>query len=169
MTQKIPAGTRIYLTKKGQYSLYIRPNKVLLNDSLYVAYDVKINGEIIIPKNTRVIGNWVTESNPTFTAQLQLTKIFLCGPGQDIAADSDIINQIAAYNNTEINNANYLYKRGQFKMPSNIVRRIAHYNCNTKMLPDHKLNTPYIEISTKEIPVILLSDFIKEPCNIDNH
>jgi hypothetical protein len=164
MIKKIPAGTRIYLTKKYNPVLYIQPDKTLVNDNLYVAYDVKINGQVVIPKGTRVLGDWVTESSPTIAAQLQLTKIYLHGSGQDISADSDVIEAISEYNDREVNNTGYLYKINQYHATSNITRRIVKFQCRIKTLLDDNRNTIYLELYTKEIPVILTSDFVALPC-----
>lgn len=162
--KKLPAGTRIYLTKKKPHELYIQPDKTLVNDSLYVAYDVRINGETVIPRGTRVVGNWITESNPSIAAQLQVKKIYLHGGGQDIEADSDVIEATNFYNNNEVGNASHIYKVNQYRSTSNIVRRLANFNCQVKVLKDNNLNTIYLEIITKEIPVTLLTDFIPFPC-----
>lgn len=161
--KKIPAGTRIYLTKRQSHTLYIQPDKILTNDNLYVAYDVRIGGVTIIPKGTRVVGDWITESIPAIAAQLQLTRIFLQGSGQEISADSDVIEAVADYNINEVNNANFLYKINQYKSTSNIVRRIANVHCQIKTLPDNNRNLLYLEIFTGEIPVVLTQDFITFP------
>jgi hypothetical protein len=162
--KKIPAGTRIYLTKKLPHELYIQPDKTLVNDNLFVAYDFRIDGETLIPKGTRVVGDWVTESNPSIAAQLQLTRIFLQGSGQQISADSDVIEAVCDYNNREVNNAGYLIKQYQYRASSNITRRIARTQCKVKTLLDDNRNTLYLEIMTKEIPVTLTEDFIPFPC-----
>jgi hypothetical protein len=162
--KKIPAGTRIYLTKKYNPVLYIQPDKTLVNDNLYVAYDVKIDGQTVIPKGTRVVGDWVTESSPSIAAQLQLTRIFLSGSGQEIKADSDVIEAVSEYNDREVNNAGYLYKLNQYRATSNITRRIAKFQCKIKTLLDDNRNTIYVEIYTKEIPVTLTTDFVPFPC-----
>lgn len=185
--KKIPAGIRIYLTKKKgccngtnswtsvgsgnasgkmkakcneRQALYIQPDNTLINDNLYVAYDVRVNGETIIPKGTRVIGNWVTESNPSIAAQLQLTKIYLYNEGQEIHADSDVIETISDFNSYEVNNARHITKLNHYQATSNISRRIVNYQCHVKTLLDHNLNSAYVEILTKEIPVILTADFV---------
>lgn len=155
----IKSGTRIYLTKKNAFPLYIQPNKTLTNDNLYVAYDVRIDGDIVIPKGTRVIGNWVTESNPDYAAQLQVTTIYLGKTGLPFQADSDVIQDITEYNNNEVGNVGYLYKQNQYRAESNITRRIVDINCRAKTLFDDNCDTVYIEIFTKEIPVTLISDF----------
>lgn len=158
--KKIPAGTRIYLTKPHNHTLYIQPDKTLINDNLYVAYDVRIDGQTIISKGTRVQGDWVTESVPSIAAQLQLTKIFLQRSGQKICADSDVIEAVTEYRNDEVDNANHLYKTLQYRTTSNITRRIVNYYCKVKTLLDNHRNTIYLEIYTKEIPVTLISDFL---------
>ena len=163
MVIKLSAGTRIYLTKKKHHTLYIQPDKTLVNDNLYVAYDVRVNGETVIPKGTRVVGDWVTESIPSIAAQLQIKKIYLQGSGQDINADSDVIEAISGYNNNEVNNAGFLYKINQYRSASNITRRIAKFHCMIRTLLDNNLNTIYLEIYTKEIPVTLITDFVPFP------
>lgn len=161
---KLPAGTRIYLTKKRPHTLYIQPDNTLINDNLYVAYDVRSDGMTVIPKGTRVMGNWVTESRPSIAAQLQLTRIFINGSGQDISADSDVIEATNGFNNEDVNNASHIYKINEYRSTANIIRRVANVNCRITVLKDNNLNTLYLEIFTKEIPVILTTDFIPFPC-----
>lgn len=171
---KIPAGTRMYVTKRNPcllYNnpracmppLYIYPDKTIINDSLYVAYDVRINGETLIMKGTRVLGDWVTESCPSLAAQLQLTQIFIQPEGQCIPADSRVIEAVAEYNNCEVNNVSHLYKLNQYRSTANICRRIVNVGCCVKTLLDNNVNTPYIKISTNEIEVIFTDDFIPLP------
>lgn len=162
--KKIPAGTCIYLTKKNKYKLSIQPDKTLVNDNLYVAYDVRIDGETVIPRGTRVVGDWVTESYPNISAQLQLTRIFLYGDGQEISADSDVIEATTEFNNNEINGTAYLQQMAKYRASSGIVRRIVHLQCKVKTLLDNCYNVNYLEISTKEIPVYLTCDFVACPC-----
>lgn len=157
---KLPIGTKIYLTKKNAGTLYIKPDMTLLNDNLYVAYDVKINGIIVIPKDTRVVGDWITESAPSFAAQLQLTRIFLEGSGQVINADSSVFDLINEFNGKEINNAGFLYQTAKHKFKTGVNRRIVKFQCRTKTLSDNNLNSKYIEINTLEIPVTITVDFI---------
>lgn len=159
MPFKIPSGTKIYLTKKNPIKLYIQPDTTILNDCLYFAYDLRINGITIIPKGTCVIGDWVTESNPTIAAQLQLNTIFINGLEQPISADSNVYENLSAFNVDEINNALYLYKIMDFHSPANIIRRIVK-TCQIQILYDNNLNKYYIEIPTIEIPLTITSDTI---------
>lgn len=158
MTIKISAGTKIYLKKKYPFKLYIKPTKNLFNDSLFVAYDVKNEDKIIIPKDTIVIGNWITETLPTMAAQFQINYVCLDNNKIPIVADSNLYECISAYNQCEIRNAPYLYKIMDFKSPSNLVRRIVKANCQVKILFDDNLNSFYIEIPTKEIQTTLIED-----------
>lgn len=160
MIRKLPAGTRIYLTKKYHHPLYIRPDHTLGNDTLYVAYDVRSNGVTVIPRGTRVKGDWVTESRPVPVAQLQLTRIFLNPVGQEISADSEVIEDLSGYNRGEVDNVSHLYKINQYRSTSNLIRRIVDVNYYVKTLLDEDINTPYLEIYTKEIPVTLTEDFM---------
>lgn len=163
MIKKIPEGTRIFLTKKRADPLYIRPDTTLQNDNLYVAYDVRVDGVTVIPKGTRVVGDWVTESNPTIAAQLQVKRIYLQRDGQDICADSGVIEAISAYNKNEIGNANNLTRVAKYRSTANVMRRIVDVNCCITTLFDTKLNAIYLEIFTKEIPVTVVTDFIPFP------
>lgn len=162
--KKLDSGTRIYLTKRRPHELYIQPDKTLENDSLYVAYDVRTDGQTVIPRGTRVTGNWVTESNPAIAAQLQVTRIYLQGSGQEIKADSDVIEATSDYNNREVENASHLYKFNQYRSTANIVRRAVKVNCRLKVLKDNRVDSLYLAILTKEIPVTLTTDFIPFPC-----
>ena len=164
MIKKISAGTQFYLMKKNSKPLCIQPDKTLINDNLYVKYDVKVDGQIIIPRGTRVVGDWVTESRPTIAAQLQLTQIYLQADGQKIMADSDLYESLTDYNFKEINDADYIYKQKQHQSTSNITRRIVNFDSKTKTLFDNQRNVIYIEIPTSEIIVTLMEDFIAMPC-----
>lgn len=164
MAQTLPIGTKIYIRKQKPFTFNIRPDQTLLNDNLYVAYDVKYGDVVVIPSGTRVVGDWVTESNP-ISAQFQLTKIILKGSGQTAAADSPVYSGTTDYNNTEVFNSTYLYKRYQYKSVANINRRIVSAECVVKVLRDQDLNTTYLEITTSEIPVTLTATFT--PCTID--
>lgn len=162
---KLDVGTTIYLEKKPNFNtLSIKPDKILNNDSLYVKYDYKINSQIIIPKGTRVIGDWVTESVPEVGAQLQVKQIFLCDGGQEFLADSDFITSCTFYNNKQTKNASHLYNQYNYKSVANINRRIVNIHSKPITLPDSKLNTIYIEIPVDEIPVHLIKDFVPYPC-----
>ena len=161
--KKLPAGTRIYLTKKRPHELYIQPDKVLVNDSLYAAYDVRMNGHTVIPKGTRVVGNWITESRPVMAAQLQINTIYLCRSGQEIRGDSDVIEALSGFNDNEIDNAPHLTKIGEYRPRPGTIRRIVNVNCSIRVLRDKWLNTVYLEIFTREIPVTLTEEFVPFP------
>ena len=167
MITKIPAGTRLYLTKKNNHILCIQPDMTLFDDIMYVAYDIKIDGKVAIPKGTRVVGDWVTESCPTHVAQLQLHKIYLKGSGQDFSADSDVLEDVSNYNSSELCGAEYMYKQLHYKSIANIMRRIIKSKFKTKTLADNNRDTSYLEINTKEIPASFTSDFIIFP-DFDN-
>lgn len=163
LIKKLPAGTRMYLTKKLPHELYIQPGTTLVNDSLYVKYDVRIDGQTVIPKGTRVVGDWVTETNPSIAAQLQVTKVYLSGSGQLMAADSDVIEATTLYNSREIDNACHLYKQNHYHAKSGIDRRIVNFHCRVMTLPDNRTKSIYLEIFTEEIPVTFTADFIPFP------
>ena len=160
---KIPTGTRIYLKKKIPHTLYIQPDKTLVNDNLYVAYDVKIDGQIVIPKGIRVVGDWVTESSPVISAQLQVSKIYLQGSGQQILADSEVYENLCVFNGDEIGNRGYFYKTNQYRSLSNITRRIIKSQLGCRTLMDDRRDSIFIEIPTSEIIVTLTADFVGFP------
>lgn len=161
---KLPAGTRFYLTKKRSPTICIQPDKSILNDNLYVAYDVKIGDNVIIPRGTRVIGDWITESSPSISAQLQLSRIYLQGSGQSISADSDVIESVNQYNHDEVDSNQYLFRTNLYKANSGITRRIVKYGYNIGALTDNNRDTIYIEINTIEIPMTLIEDFTPQLC-----
>lgn len=166
--QKVPEGTRIYLRKSHGKPLYMRPNQTITADTLYVAYDVRIDGVTVIPRGTRVQGDWITESTPTFAAQLQIHRIFLELGGQDISADSDVIETITAYNSNEIASLPFVSKVSDHingaKSNQTHRKRIVKYGNRIKALRDTNVDSIYIEIQTREIPVTITRDFIPFPC-----
>lgn len=88
-----PDNLRFFLSNKNKTKLFIKPDKILLNNKLYVIYDCLINGHVIIPKGSTVIGDWITENDPP-SAQLQLTKIFINGLEYSISAFSTVFEKI---------------------------------------------------------------------------
>lgn len=160
----LPAGTRIYLTKRrNNHVICIQPGSTILNDTMYVKYDVKCDGAIVIPRGTRIVGDWVTESAPTVAAQFQANQIYLHPAGQSIMADSDVIDSKCIYNSAEVSDAAVMYKINRYRSSSNVKRRIVKIGCRVKTLLDNNRKTTYLEISTVEIPIILSSDFVKFP------
>ena len=164
----IPAGTRIYLTKKHAPVLSVQPGKLLLNDSLYVLYDVRINGIIVIPRGTRVTGDWVTEITPQIAVQLQITRVHLSGVGQPLIADSEVSTCLSGYSRAEVCNTPFLYNTSRHRGRSNLKRRIAKIHNRTRTLADSKPDTIYLDIDTTEIPVTLIEDFVYEECPTEN-
>ncbi|UFX99803.1 hypothetical protein QKC54_gp0684 [Megavirus baoshan] len=158
--KKIPAGTRIYLTKDKTNNFYIQTGTTLLNDNLYVAYDVKIDGKIVIPKSTRVTGNWITQTVPEPAAQLQLDKIYLSGSGQNISADSDIITSVRHFKNAR---NSFMYKH-KYRPSVSAYNNITHTIYKDSTSPEYINGSTYLEVNSKEISVILTQDFIPMPC-----
>lgn len=172
----VPARTTMYLTKKypfrvstnnyckaattdNIYTFTIKPDTSLLGDVMYVAYDVRVEGQTVIPRGTQVLVDWVTESTPTIAAQVQVTTIFLDGVAQEISADSPIIEVSTEYNNWEVMNANNMYRLLKYRSTANMMRRLVDNHCLLRVLPDSNLNTAYLEIYTNEIPVFLNENF----------
>jgi hypothetical protein len=159
MSVIIPSGTRIYLTRNPPYNFCIKPDTILSNQSFYVKYDVRQVGITVIPKGTRVSGDWIAESTPVIAAQLQIKKIYYERNGCDMFADSLPYEQITEFNNTEIENTSYLYNKKNYVSTANITRRLAKLPCKNKILWSDDLNTDLININTEEIIVTLTSDF----------
>lgn len=151
----IAAGKIIYLKKKNDDVLCIKPGKTLVNDSMYVAYDVKVGGVVIIPKGTRVLGDWVTEHTPHVAAQFQLTKIFLNRIEIDVIGDSDIVGTSAPYDSIDVRDADYFYRKSVIISSGGIRRRIIELGHTTLTLEDGQLDTVYVEINTEEVAVVL--------------
>jgi hypothetical protein len=157
------AGTTIYLTRNPPYEFYIRPGQVLLNDILYVKYDVKVGTNVVVPKGTMVKGDWITEvvNTTTVAAQLQTRSIALYGINSELNAHSpaSMYETTDLYNKQEIENAPYLYKEKSYRSDANIVRRLVNVNCKNRVLLDSNPTSPYIRVPTEEIPITLTSDF----------
>lgn len=66
----------MYVTRLGKAPKFILPvGSSLYDDEMYVAYDVYHGDNVIIPKSTFVIGNWISKDPGIL--QLQLTRIYL--------------------------------------------------------------------------------------------
>lgn len=164
MIDKIPAGTRIYLAKKNRCYMSIKPDMVITDVTLYVIYDVRINGQTVIPRGTRVSGDWVSESLPTIAAQLQINKIHFPTGTMDFFADSDVYESVTFYKNSEIGENTYnLSGIGNKPITTNTFRRIVDIDCKIGILQDANPSTIYIEIPTSEIAVDLIQDFTGIP------
>lgn len=137
------AGTRIYLTRAPYLTINIKPGTIVLEDILFVLYDVKIDDCVVIPRGTMVIGDWVTEAYPIPSAQLQLTKMFLCEEFK-ICADSDIYEAPIDDVIPDV-------------LDLNPVTRVVRLPWRVHMIMDGPLG-PYLEIDGKEIPVTLTMD-----------
>ena len=105
-----PDNLRFFLSNKNKTKLFIKPDTILFNNKLYVIYDCLVNGQIIIPKGSTVIGDWITENDPP-SAQLQLTKIFINGVEYPISAFSLVFEKIIYGNSLEGEKKTFLYKK----------------------------------------------------------
>ena len=150
---QLPTGTRIYLKKKDKPHMFIQPDKILPDDMLYVAYDVRVNGETVIPRDTRVIGNWITESRPTIAAQLQVKQIILSGSEHSFNADSEVIEPVKLRTGAE--GLSYVNRKTTSKCLQ--PRVLPNMPCCMRTLEGSVI--PYLEIPTSEIPVTLKHPF----------
>lgn len=165
--KKIPVGTVVYLHKKTNVMFSIQPDKVLQNDSWYVAYDVIVDRQTVIPKGTRVIGDWISETDPIPAAQLQIHRIFLPNGSQRFLADSDVVESTTGYNLAEVKYANYMYRLPDFHSKSNIVRRVVAIDADKKILADNNIDTVFLEVNCAELPVRVIEEFIAFPDRSD--
>ena len=154
MSIRIPTNTKMYLTNKNKNNLYVKQNTTLININLYVAYDLKINGITIIPKGTRVLGDWITSN----IAQFIVHKIFLKGNGQIMSAESDYYNKLINYDQ----NVSHFYKSRN--LIANKNQRIMKYNYLNQFQFDSQITTNYVEIDQTEITVSFTSDFVLIYC-----
>jgi len=155
----IPAGTRMYITSSRPHNIYIQPDTTLIDEVMHVRYDVRIDGQTVIPRGAIIIGDWVTESIPSIAAQFQSKQIQYANIVKDIRADSEVIEAITEYNHGEVNNASHLRKTLDYISVANIRRRVINFQCKVRILTDYILNSVYLEIFTKELPIVLLEDF----------
>lgn len=152
----LSAGTRIYLTNPKKL-LSILPGESLARDSMYVLYDVRSSGKTIIPKGTRVLGDWVTDTAPN--AQYQAKEIFLLRSSQPFAADSVVIDTTTFYDSNELDGRSIVYQYNRVSNQSTIPRRTITYDNITKPLEDVVANVQYLIIDRTELSMTLTSDF----------
>jgi len=164
MSITIPRDVQIYVTKTTPgVALSVRLDTTLVDDTLHTLYDVKMGTDVVIPRGTRVMGNWVTESEPVPAIQLQLTKICFDGGWIPIKADSNVFETVTFYNRHEIHNPKSVRRLLTYKSTANIYRRIVNVRCHVTTLPDNfdpNFEIPYMNIHTDEIPVTLLENLV---------
>lgn len=158
--KKIPAGTNIYVSKQNISLIHIQPGQKILSDSLYVKYDVKVDGYTVIPKGTRIEVNWISEIKPQVAVQIQTTKIFLQGSGQEIVAHSEVMSDTTELDSIELENSPYILEYDcKFKCNNSLMK----FNCSKKRLQRNRHNSLYLTINAKEIKIILVQDYIPFP------
>lgn len=158
----IPAQTILYVYNIPNYELCIKPGSII-TDTVYLLYDFKIDGVVVLPKNTKMTGSWITES-VTNKAQLQIDKIYFnnnCNvTSYDFVADSNTYSGTVLFNDVEVNNAISIRKKIDYYPSTYVHRRIVKINCGDVILLDNDLNSTYINIFTGEIMITLLDDFV---------
>lgn len=165
MIPKLDIGTAIYLTKfstNKSCNLYIKPGINILADYFKVSYDVRTNGKLVIPKDTIVVGNWISDDNGV---QLQIESIYLETTGQKFYADSDVVEHIKIYDDPQqphVSHLPYLY----IDSDDDKTKRIK----NTLVYKPHKTYdvhqsqyTKWLVVDLQEIIVYLRQDFIPYP------
>ena len=164
----LPAGTRFYLTKYANKIMSLAPDDAILSQNMFVAYDVRMGGSTIIPKGTRVVGDWITESAtegvPMSTAQFQAHEIYLQRSAQEILADSDVFQDNTYYNRDELEGSVVVYQCAPVRTRCQIPRRSIQCNCKIKILEDKTPDSQYIVVDTTEVPMTLLEPFIPLGC-----
>lgn len=158
----IPSGTKIYIKKSNSYPFFIKPDTIIQGEGYTVKYDVRINGVTVIYKGTTVIGNWTSLSSPEPLAILNVSSICILGKNYPIEATSNEYTSTSNFNGNEVMNAPYFYQIVGEKSTSNIYRRVVEIGCKKIILADNNLDTTYIEISTNEIILTLVTDVILE-------
>lgn len=155
-----PIGTELYLKRDLSYTLYLKPDVTLKAQPFIVKYDCRINGITVVPRGTQVVGEWISLSVPSTKAYLKLTLICDSGSYRPISAVSGEYTNVALFNSIEVNNVSHLYNIMTEKSSANKIRRIVEISCQTKILVDRNVDSPYIEIPTNEIVVTLDADLV---------
>lgn len=153
MAISIPSGKTFYLKKEPPYVLCLKPDITLENQTYIVKYDCNINGVTIIPRGTKIIGNWITQSTPSISAYFDVKLICQNNTLTSINAISRYYNDITQFNDIEVYNADYFLLVLNETSQSNLVRRGIQVNCREKILNDNNLNSTYITVPTNEIAV----------------
>lgn len=155
----IPSGTRIFLTRKPDRPFCIRPDTILHDDALFVTYDVLIDNVVAIPRGTRVLGDWITESIPEIAAQFQIHTIFLTKAGQKIQGDSALFNHTVQFNYQHVNGITHM---NLLHDNANSSTKFVSVNGKQRAITNIAPTVTFIMIPTQEISVILTSAFEPE-------
>lgn len=107
----LPKGMRIYVKKRDKTHMFLQPNRILPDDVMHTAYDVRYGGQTVIPRDVRIVGDWISDSE--CQVQFQAKAVYLCGLNYPIQADSLIIQgrpmrDVVLDNNSEPLTTTYL-------------------------------------------------------------
>lgn len=137
---------KIYITNDKKANLCIKPGSNFIDESFYIKYDVKINGEIIFPKYSKIYGRWISEEKPCKIAQFEIISI----NDVNVIANSLIFSELIKLCGHEINYMNNFYLtlyENQY-----LTRMIIN---GKKIMSGDFYDTDYIKINTSEIIILL--------------
>lgn len=154
----VPVGTRIYLTKRTNFNFVMPLDTAIIDDVFFVAYDIKINGIVIIPRGTRVWGDWVSEIDGDVNVQLQLSKIYLGGIPRAICADSEVISAAIAVPPIEPVSPSIAALLNK-QAVTNLYRVPVGY-CQCVVTYDPIAAVLWLNVRFRELPVTIIVDFI---------
>lgn len=161
----LPASTIIFLTRNPANELLIKPDTMFVGDTLVVAYDVKVDCMVVIPKGTRVSVTWTTktvnEELGLYTVSVQTDSIFINGREYEMDASSGdaLFNSTIRLSGIDVGFKSYFYKNRninqRFITVNNLVRPVAVGG-----------ESVYIRVPTNEIAVRLNSDLYIDTTSI---
>jgi len=154
---RIEAGRRFYLKRTPVKPIFIAPNVTVTDYVLHLCFDLKDGSELVIPKDAKVMGEWVNYGN---RIRYQTNSVRIDGCDYPFSGLSDPSREYQVYNNNEVNDACYFHRTGEFRTQSNFTRRTVNVNCRGRTLNDFNLNSVYQYYNTHQIKCTLYQDFI---------
>jgi len=161
----LPEGTALYVSRCTPYPIYLLPETVYPQDVLYLAYDLRHQGEVVLPRGTQMTGTWIAEQAPELSAQLQIISLSLRDREYPCFADSDVFLEKTQLNGAEVEYVPFLEEKIQGrKGPAR--RRVVRYRNQDYALMDNHLDTIYLRVRTELVRVRLIRD-LSLPARID--
>lgn len=160
----LPNSTTIFLTRKPNGTLLIKPDTTFQGDMLSVAYDVKYNGRIVIPKGSRANVTWTSQTidpvNNLYGISLDVNSVFVNGKEYPMNANSSqgIYNTIVRYDGLDTGFKPYFYQTREIRTnPKFTNRSFVKINNVNKQIPIGG-DMVYIKVPVTEVMVALNSE-----------
>lgn len=168
-------GSTLRISAIPPRTFYIKRGLTIENYEMRVLYDHITPLDIYIPRNSIILGDWVSLPNGT-GIQFIAKTIEINGIEHEIVASSPVIGVVTLFNRAEVfdvpfiekvdykqKTVNYFTRIAYFTRPRLTVDGRVQYTRASNVLADRNLDTIYYTIPGKELRLNIDEIFFEEP------